>query len=136
MQDSQLHAGFSEELQHEFETIEAAPAQLVHLPIGASEAQIEMARTKIWSKISTQLVPRVFRMRLMTQSNAINNASIVAQLCQRELRKRDTSRINFKESMCISVSKKMNREMAVFWKRNEKDEREARKRAEKEMTER
>lgn len=69
-----------------------------------------------------------------SSSTKAQNCKKVAQLCQREIRK--VAARSVKTSKEIHArARKVNREMLLFWKRNEREERELRKKAEKEAIE-
>ncbi|ORZ27824.1 SNF2 family N-terminal domain-domain-containing protein [Lobosporangium transversale] len=64
----------------------------------------------------------------------MQNCKKVAQLCQREARKAAARSVKPSKEV-HSRARKANREMLFFWKRNEREEREMRKKAEKEAIE-
>lgn len=64
----------------------------------------------------------------------MQNCKKIAQLCQREARKAAARSVKPSKEV-HSRARKANREMLFFWKRNEREERELRKKAEKEAIE-
>lgn len=64
----------------------------------------------------------------------LQNCKKVAQFCQREARKSAARSVKPSKEV-HSKARKVNREMLIFWKRNEREEREMRKKAEKEAIE-
>jgi DNA helicase INO80 len=85
----------------------------------------------------------------MAQSNVnrMTNHRRISHLCAREVRKSTVIPIDSDQNIAVPTSNKtirdiptkarrLTREMLLFWKKNEKEEREKRKRAEKEQLER
>ncbi|UZJ53352.1 hypothetical protein CBS101457_002672 [Exobasidium rhododendri] len=95
------------------------------------EQQIIDAHRRIWTGIARKDIPKVYR---TVQASATNKAMYwrrVSSVVAREA-KRGIARSN-KSTKDVQVrARKVMREMLVFWKRNEKEERELRKKAEKE----
>src|SRR4051812_744044 len=64
----------------------------------------------------------------------LQNCKKIAQLCQREARKAAARSVKPSKEI-HQRARKANKEMLFFWKRNEREEREMRKKAEKEAIE-
>ncbi|KAJ2552240.1 putative DNA helicase ino80 [Coemansia sp. RSA 1933] len=104
----------------------------------------------VWSRLAIDHVPRA--LRHMQANVQVRNANMrrVVQLCQREVRRvygpapTRTSQLNPQQPILVQKppkelvvrARRGMREMLMFWKRHEKEEREMRKRAEKEAAER
>ncbi|MCO5569466.1 hypothetical protein L7F22_023178 [Adiantum nelumboides] len=95
------------------------------------DQQLVEAHRRIWTSLARKDVPKVYR---TVQASATNKAMYwrrVSSVVAREA-KRGAARSN-KSTKDVQVrARKVMREMLVFWKRNEKEERELRKKAEKE----
>ncbi|KAJ2690101.1 putative DNA helicase ino80, partial [Coemansia sp. RSA 1285] len=108
------------------------------------------SRNVLWSRLAVEQVPRAFR---HLQANIqVRNANMrrVTQLCQREVRRvygpgpTRASQLNPHQPVIVQRppkelvmrARRGMREMLMFWKRYEKEERELRKKAEKEAAER
>ena len=107
-----------------------------HVVIDARrERALEDAHRKIWAVIAKKDVPKVYRTVQMSYANKTTYWRRISQVVQREAR-RAVSR-NTKGVKDVQLrARKIMREMLVFWRRNEKEERELRKKAEKEAVER
>lgn len=139
----------AEELENMLDDSRASspPAQMTPGPVPEEEAKtlspevlaerrekaLGDAHRRIWTSIARKDVPRVYR---TVQASATNKAlywrrvsSVVAREAKRGAR---TNRTPKDQQL---RARRIMREMLVFWKRNEKEERELRKKAEKEALE-
>ncbi len=99
------------------------------------EKALEEAHRKVWSLIARRDIPKVYRTVQLSYTNKTTYWRRISQVVQREA-KRAVVR-NTKTTKDVQMrSRKIMREMLVFWRRNEKEEREQRKKAEKEAVER
>ncbi|KAK9720198.1 putative DNA helicase ino80 [Basidiobolus ranarum] len=103
--------------------------------VGSKEDDFETLRHRTWLSIARKHVPKVSR--ILAQSVAVRstNSKKIAQLCQREVKKAAYKTVKLHREL-PNKSKRAMREMLIFWKKNEKEERELRKKAEKEALER
>ncbi|CAG8440984.1 4294_t:CDS:10, partial [Dentiscutata heterogama] len=92
-------------------------------------------RRKIWKDIVRNAIPRMNKIVIQTTTSRANNCRKVAQLCQKEARKAAGKSCKSAKDIQSRV-KQANKQMLMFWKRNEKEERELRKKAEREALER
>ncbi|RCI07069.1 putative DNA helicase ino80, partial [Rhizopus stolonifer] len=97
--------------------------------------KIEDERRKIWLTIARKDIPRMTRILSRVQATRSGNCKKVAQYCQKELRRAATNGGRANRDM-QNKAKRVNKEMLLFWKKNEKEERELRKKAEKEALDR
>ena len=105
------------------------------IPIGERrEAMLEEAHKRVWTIIARRDVPRVYR---MVHANAANRAMYwrrLSSVVQREA-KRGAARNNKSAKDMQLRARKVMRELLLYWKRNEREERDLRKKAEKEALE-
>ncbi|KAI8324709.1 hypothetical protein GQ54DRAFT_55847 [Martensiomyces pterosporus] len=115
-----------------------------------AEQREQSDRSALWSRMAVEQVPRAFRH--MQANIIVRNANMrkVTHLCQREVRRvygpapTRTNQLNPQQPIFVqrppkellTRARRSMREMLLFWKRHEKEEREMRKRAEKEAAER
>lgn len=93
-------------------------------------------RSRLWSYICRKQVSKVARIVAHNISTRISNARKVASLCAKEQQKA-LIKLQKTEARDYNMrSRRAMKEMLQFWKRNEREERELRKRAEKEAAER
>ncbi|CDU23390.1 related to INO80-ATPase with chromatin remodeling and helicase activity [Sporisorium scitamineum] len=105
------------------------------VPIDARRAQqLEDAHRRIWTTIAKRDVPKVYRTVLQSASSKTMYWRRLSSVVQREA-KRGAARNNKTVKDVQLRARKVMREVLVFWKRNEKEERELRKRAEREAVE-
>ena len=105
------------------------------VPIDARRAQqLEDAHKRIWTTIAKRDVPKVYRTMLSSASSKAMYWRRLSSVVQREA-KRGAARNNKTVKDVQARARKVMREVLVFWKRNEKEERELRKKAEKEALE-
>ncbi|KAF8946695.1 putative DNA helicase ino80 [Haplosporangium gracile] len=98
------------------------------------EKEYEAKRRAIWDLIAHRQIREVGKIVANTTSIRLQNCKKVAQLCQRESRKAAMRMV--KPSRDVhNRARKVSKEMLFFWKRNEKEERDLRKKAEKEAIE-
>lgn len=94
-----------------------------------------------WRQIVRRDIPRAARLMQSSLQARVLNAKKAAIMCSREAR-RGMARTNRRLAVIAGpitytiAARKQAREMLAFWRRNEREEREARKRAEKEAVER
>ncbi|KAF9914732.1 putative DNA helicase ino80 [Lobosporangium transversale] len=98
------------------------------------EKEYEAKRRAIWDLIAHRQIREVTKIVANATSIKMQNCKKVAQLCQREARKAAARSVKPSKEV-HSRARKANREMLFFWKRNEREEREMRKKAEKEAIE-
>ncbi|KDN36516.1 hypothetical protein K437DRAFT_229700 [Tilletiaria anomala UBC 951] len=96
---------------------------------------LEEAHRKIWTMIAKKEIPKVSRTVQMSYTNKATYWRRISQVVQREARRAVTRNTKTVKDVQLRARKIM-REMLVFWRRNEKEERELRKKAEKEAVER
>lgn len=105
------------------------------VPIDARRAQqLEDAHRRIWTTIAKRDVPKVYRTVLQSASSKTMYWRRISSVVQREA-KRGAARNNKTVKDVQLRARKVMREVLVFWKRNEKEERELRKKAEREALE-
>ncbi|EPQ29128.1 uncharacterized protein PFL1_03416 [Pseudozyma flocculosa PF-1] len=105
------------------------------VPIDARRMQqLEDAHRRIWTLIAKRDVPKIYRTVLASASSKAMFWRRLSSVVQREA-KRGAARNNKTVKDVQLRARKVMREVLVFWKRNEKEERELRKRAEKEALE-
>ncbi|KAF9100372.1 putative DNA helicase ino80 [Mortierella sp. AM989] len=98
------------------------------------EKEYEVKRRAIWDLIAHRQIREMTKIVANTTTIKLQNCKKVAQLCQREARKAATRSVKPSKEV-HTRARKANREMLIFWKRNEREEREMRKKAEKEAIE-
>ncbi|KAI8137707.1 SNF2 family N-terminal domain-containing protein [Fennellomyces sp. T-0311] len=110
--------------------------QLVfHRSDKSSTHRLEEARQAVWLDIARKHIPRMARILSRVQATRAGNCKKVAQYCQKEVRRSATKGGRINKDVQTRAKRAM-KEMLVFWKKNEKEERELRKKAEKEALER
>ena len=106
------------------------------IPIGARRAaMLEEAHRRVWTTIARRDIPKVYR---TVQASATNKAMYwrrLSSVVQREA-KRGAARNNKSAKDMQLRARKVMRELLLYWKRNEREERELRRKAEKEALER
>ena len=98
------------------------------------EKEDKLKRKKIWKTICSKEVPLAYKRINQRTSVKLLNLRKISQLCQRETKKVAYKYFKMNKEYPYKCKRAM-REMLIFWKRNEREEREARKRAEKEAQE-
>ncbi|KAF9574874.1 putative DNA helicase ino80 [Mortierella alpina] len=98
------------------------------------EKEYEAKRRAIWDLIAHRQIREMTKIVSNATSIKLQNCKKVAQFCQREARKSAARSVKPSKEV-HSKARKVNREMLIFWKRNEREEREMRKKAEKEAIE-
>ncbi|KAI8813271.1 SNF2 family N-terminal domain-containing protein [Cladochytrium replicatum] len=101
---------------------------------GVAEQDDEERRKQIWLQIARKAVPKAQKLLLQSTQTRTANLRKISVLAVRETRRVAAKNIRGVREL-PSRARRMMREMLIFWKRNEKDERENRKRAEKEAQE-
>ncbi|KAG9305902.1 hypothetical protein G9A89_016554 [Geosiphon pyriformis] len=99
------------------------------------EAYEEEERRRIWRDICRNAIPRMSKIVAQSTSSRANNCRKISQLCQKEARKAAFKSCKSSKDVQTKARQAM-RQMLMFWKRNEKEEREMRKKAEREALER
>ena len=93
-----------------------------------------------WKSIAKRDISKASKQMMANLVTKLNNSKKQAVMCSREA-KRATARCNRRLAVTAgpitftNSARRLTREMLAFWRRNEKEEREARKRAEKEALE-
>ncbi|KAI7905492.1 SNF2 family N-terminal domain-containing protein [Cokeromyces recurvatus] len=100
-----------------------------------NERKIEDERRKIWLTIARKDIPRMTRILSRVQATRSGNCKKIAQYCQKEVRRVATNGGRANRDL-QNKAKRASKEMLLFWKKNEKEERELRKKAEKEALDR
>lgn len=90
---------------------------------------------QIWKDIARKDIPKVYRIQQTSLSTKQSNLRKTAQLASKEAQ-RWKLRTNKNVKDTQARAKRCMREMMSFWKRNEREERDLRRRAEKEAIER
>ncbi|KAL1409723.1 putative DNA helicase ino80 [Vanrija albida] len=115
-------------------------------PRGVSEAEahvrlglVEDLQKQAWAQIIRD-APKVYRVMQASESTAKMDAMRTAQACVRNAFSQRSTKPTFRTNNrtnkdAAAKAKKVMREMLVYWKKNEKEELAARKRAEKEAME-
>jgi len=101
----------------------------------SAHRKVEDERRKIWVNIARKDIPRMSKILSRVQATRLGNCKKVAQYCQKEARRAATKSGRAHRDV-QNKAKKAMKEMLLFWKKNEKEERELRKKAEKEALER
>lgn len=97
--------------------------------------QLEGAQHKVWLQIARRDIPKAYRYYQQGQSMKVHHNKRVAQHAAVVARRQSSRPLKAaKENQ--ARAKKVVREMMLFWRKNEKDERDGRKRAEREAIER
>ncbi|PWN19527.1 hypothetical protein BCV69DRAFT_272183 [Microstroma glucosiphilum] len=97
--------------------------------------QLEEAHRRIWTNLARREIPKVYRVVQATQLGRNTYTKRIAVVVQREARRGQT-RHNKSVKDVQQRAKKAMREMLLFWRRNEKEEKELRRKAEKEAADR
>ncbi|KAI9485948.1 MAG: SNF2 family N-terminal domain-containing protein [Benjaminiella poitrasii] len=100
-----------------------------------AERKLEDERRKIWLTIARKDIPRMTRILSRVQATRSGNCKKIAQYCQKEVRRAATNGGRANRDL-QNKAKRASKEMLLFWKKNEKEERELRKKAEKEALDR
>lgn len=95
------------------------------------EEQVIEAHRRVWIGLARKDIPKVYRTVQASMTNKAMYWRRVSSVVAREA-KRGAARSNRSIKDVQVRARKVMREMLVFWKRNEKEERELRKKAEKE----
>ncbi|KAI7862197.1 SNF2 family N-terminal domain-containing protein [Spinellus fusiger] len=101
----------------------------------ASQRKLQDERRKIWLSIARKDIPRMARVLSRVQATRNGNCKKIAQYCQKEAKRASTKGGRANRDVQAKAKRAM-KEMLVFWKKNEKEERELRKKAEKEAMDR
>lgn len=102
------------------------------IPIGARRAALlSEAHDRVWALIAKRDVPKVYRTVVASATNKAMYWRRLSSVVQREAR-RGAARNNKSTKDIQLRARKVMRELLLYWKRNEREEREVRKRAEKE----
>ncbi|KAG0314931.1 putative DNA helicase ino80 [Dissophora globulifera] len=129
--DRRINFGVSDD---ERETTEQAAETDEETLARRQEKEYEAKRRAIWDLIAQRQIREISKIVANTTSIKLQNCKKVAQLCQREARKAAARTVKPSKEI-HQRARKANKEMLFFWKRNEREEREMRKRAEKEAIE-
>lgn len=92
---------------------------------------LEEAQKKVWLNIARRDVAKVYKHHLTGYGIRVNQTKKISGLCAAQAKKTGMRSVKaMKEAQ--TRAKRLMREMMVFWKKNEKEERDLKKRAEKE----
>ncbi|TIB92872.1 hypothetical protein E3Q19_01795 [Wallemia mellicola] len=107
------------------------------LPTTALERakQVEDAQTAIWLHISRKEIPKAYKYSTSTYTSHLSFHKRISLLTQREQRKL-TTRTTKSNKEVQAKAKKVMREVLFHWRRNEKDERDVRRKADREAYDR
>lgn len=102
------------------------------IPIGARRAaMLSEAHERVWAVIAKRDVPKVYRTVVASATNKAMYWRRLSSVVQREAR-RGAARNNKSTKDIQLRARKVMRELLLYWKRNEREERDLRKKAEKE----
>ncbi|SHO78959.1 Similar to S.cerevisiae protein INO80 (ATPase and nucleosome spacing factor) [Malassezia sympodialis ATCC 42132] len=105
------------------------------IPIGARRAALlSEAHERVWAVIAKRDVPKVYRTVVASATNKAMYWRRLSSVVQREAR-RGAARNNKSTKDIQLRARKVMRELLLYWKRNEREERDLRKKAEKEALE-
>ena len=105
------------------------------IPIGERrEALLNEAHQRVWALIAKRDIPKVYRTVMASYTNKAMYWRRLSSVVQREA-KRGAARNNKSTKDIQLRSRKVMRELLLYWKRNEREERDLRKKAEKEALE-
>ncbi|KAK0536071.1 putative DNA helicase ino80 [Tilletia horrida] len=97
--------------------------------------KLDEAHRKVWTNIARRDIPKVYRTSQASYNNKMQYWKRISMMAQREGKKGNQR--NQKTVKDVQArARRVVREMLTFWKKNEKEERELRKRAEKEAMDR
>ncbi|CAO1633958.1 unnamed protein product [Sympodiomycopsis kandeliae] len=97
--------------------------------------QLEDAHRRLWVVMARKEIPKVYRVVQATVSARGTFTKRVAAVVQREAR-RGQARMGKQSKDVQQKARKAMREMLVFWRKNEKEEKELRRKADKEAADR
>ncbi|BFZ59342.1 Putative DNA helicase ino80 [Saitoella coloradoensis] len=100
---------------------------------GRKDQAIVDIQAQIWRDIAKKEIPKIYRLQQQNLANKNLNMRKTAQTASKEARRWQTKTTQALK-MQQAKAKRTMREMLVFWKKNEKEERDLRKKAEKEAT--
>ncbi|OLL26990.1 putative DNA helicase INO80 [Neolecta irregularis DAH-3] len=107
------------------------PILKIRKPGGRSQKTLEEIQDKLWKDMVKKEMPKAYRLMQTSMLNKQSNHKKTCQLAAKEARRWQVrTNKNLKDTQ--AKAKRAMREMLVFWKRNEREERDLRKRAEKE----
>ncbi|CAG8482778.1 12829_t:CDS:10 [Funneliformis caledonium] len=129
-----IDSRYSRKHEYDSETEEQRRETLSLKILKQKEAYELEERRRIWKDIVRNAIPRVHKIVNQSITFRTNNARKIAQICQKEARKATTKCYRSPKDIQTKAKQAM-RQMLMFWKRNEKEERELRKKAEKEALE-
>ncbi|KOS13902.1 ino80-atpase with chromatin remodeling and helicase activity [Malassezia pachydermatis] len=105
------------------------------IPIGARRAaMLSEAHDRVWTLIAKRDIPKVYRTVVASATNKAMYWRRLSMVVQREAR-RGAARNNKSTKDIQLRARKVMRELLLYWKRNEREERDLRKKAEKEALE-
>ncbi|KAI9295913.1 hypothetical protein K502DRAFT_341381 [Neoconidiobolus thromboides FSU 785] len=113
-------------------TLESNSVPRLNIPSPVPSTLDNKAKT-VWAEIC-ETIPLVHRQASISTLSKYNMYRNLGVLCQREVKKATYRRLKHTREI-PNKARRATREMLTFWRRNEKDEREARKRAERELLE-
>lgn len=142
IEDQQLKQRVEEKLFRRIKKL-ARPAiqQRKRLERQRRERALKTDIVDAWRSIARRDIGKAAKQMITNLTTKLNNVKKQAIMCTREAR-RASARCNRRLAVVAgpitftNSARRLTREMLAFWRRNEKEEREARKRAEKEALER
>lgn len=105
--------------------------ELSDLPIELDE---DAARRALWKQIARKIIPKVSKAAHQGQSIRSGNCRKIAATAA-QIARRSAVAFGSRQSRPLTVAKRVLKEMLMYWKKNEREERELRKKAEKEAAE-
>jgi len=134
-QQQQPQQGKKKKRSHQdlpYSNLAISGCELSDLPIELDE---DAARRALWQQIARKIIPKVSKAAHQGHSIRSGNCRKVAATVAQVARRSVVSSSN-RQSRPLTVAKRVLKEMLMYWKKNEREERELRKRAEKEVAER
>ncbi|KIJ23808.1 hypothetical protein M422DRAFT_786064 [Sphaerobolus stellatus SS14] len=111
------------------------PKKLDHAQAAKRVFALEEAQRRVWHNIARKDVVRVYKYHASGYAVKTNHHKRLASMAASQARK-STARTTKSTKEVQTRAKRLMREMLVFWKKNEREERDVRKRAEKEAVDR
>ncbi|KAJ7619158.1 SNF2 family N-terminal domain-containing protein [Mycena polygramma] len=96
---------------------------------------LEESQRKVWTNIARREVAKVYKYHILGLNAKVNQAERLAKIVSAQARK-PFAKTNKTNKDTQTKAKRLMREMQVFWKKNEREERDLRKREHKEAMDR
>ncbi|KAJ7103398.1 SNF2 family N-terminal domain-containing protein [Mycena belliarum] len=96
---------------------------------------LEESQRKVWTNIARREIAKVYKFHILGYNARVNQAERIAKIVSVQAR-RPFSKTNKTQKDTQTKAKRLMREMQVFWKKNEREERDVRKREHKEAMDR